>query len=434
MSGDPSHFNMTVILRLPKNTKEVRPSILDKFILKYVGEENVELLRPFTLPNEWELELKSEVIREKLLRMEKTKIKKWTCWILPFSILEVRGYVHWLPIAISNDTVKEFLSQYGQVVFVENRTPHNWESTIANESRYYALYLNERMQRSDIPHFKKFEDFLCFITVRGRRPACIHCRALGHKKSQCEIRQMKFSSYCRKQRYSANDIRIEQESSNIIESTSDSSSTTTNSLVTKQVCIEREPSIEPMVDSTSQVCIKSEASAPSSYIKTPSLIFQVCTENELSSVDEASQICLKNEPSTSITSTSYFETEQSTASNPTIATLVPTQTCPKSETSTTSNSNSTILTTSEVCTENEANLECSSVISIDSTSQISIENQGIDNSNTEEAMVGSSRVSSAWESADDDIELEKQIFLAIHYLGKWKMAIDKLIDDRLKIQ
>ncbi|GFU83823.1 CCHC-type domain-containing protein [Trichonephila clavipes] len=529
MSCEPSRFKMTVTLRLPKNTRRVNPSVFDKFILNHIGEENVEFLRPLARAYEWELRLKIEAIREKLLRMGKTKIKRWICWIYPFSTSEVRGYIHWLPNAISNDTVKEFLSQYGQVLFVENRTPPNWNSTIANESRYYALYLEERARRWDIPHFKKFDNFLCLITVRGRRPACFHCRAWGHKKSQCKTREIKFNSYCRKSHCSESSIRNEDNVNVIgkeVETTSAISSYTVTTLADQQVCMESEPSIAitstSVIDNTSKVCIKSEATVSSSFSTNASFILQACTENEpstaLSSLPVAngiSQIYFENEPSIStvINSTACNESEPAAASSSTTASFVTPQVLTEEPAATSSSTTASIVIpqmltegelaaassstapqvlteepaatsssttasivipqmltegelaaassstasfvtplvrtkskqdaasifnsstpiTLEVCIEKKVNVESSSISSTESASHFCIENEGTNTSNSQRKTDSTSRVCSVWKPTDD-ITIEKQIFLAIHYLDKWKKAIDELTESRLQIQ
>ncbi|GFY46753.1 CCHC-type domain-containing protein [Trichonephila inaurata madagascariensis] len=491
---------MAVTLRLPKNTRRVNPSVFNKFILKHIGEEHVEILRPLARDNEWELRLKIEAIREKLLRMGKTKIKRWICWIYPFCSLEVRGYIHWLPNAISNDTVKEFLSQYGQVLFVENRTPPNWNSTIANESRYYALYLEDKARRWDIPHFKKFDNFLCLITVRGRKPACFHCRAWGHKKSQCKAREIKFNSYCRKPHCSESSIRNEEDNVNVIgnevETISAASSSTITTLADQQVGMESEPSIAisstSVIDSTSEVCIKSEATVSSSFITNVSLTLQACTENEpstalisLPAANGTSQICSENEPSSSTTAsfvtpqvltegepaaassstTASFVTPQvltegepaaasTAASSSTTASFVTPQVltegepaaassstasfvtpvaCTESKQDAASISNSATPITPEVCIEKKVNVESSSISSTENTSHFCIENEGTNKFNSLRESVSPSRVCFVWKPTDDDdIKMEKQIFLAIHYLGKWKKEMDELTESLFK--
>ncbi|GFQ72055.1 CCHC-type domain-containing protein [Trichonephila clavata] len=562
MPYDPSRFKMTVTLRLPKKTKRVNPSIFDNFILKQVGKENVEILRPLSRSNEWELVLKSEAIREKLLRMGKAKIKKWTCWIFPFCSMEIRGHIHWLPNAISNDEVKEFLSQYGQVIFVENRTPPNWDSTIANESRYYALYLDERVRKWDIPHFKKFNNFLCLITIRGRTPACFHCRVWGHKKSQCKTRQIKFDSYCHQPHCSESGIQNELDNtyiiSNDVETTSGASSSTITSLVEQQVCMEGESFIAnnstSVKDNTSEIYAKIEATYSTSFPISASLTSQACAENEhstalisLTVANGTSQICFENKPSIStlITSTECNEIEQYAASSLNTASLVTPQIRTESEPAASSNSITVSFATPQVCTEGEpaaafssttaslvtpqvhtegepaaasssttdslvipqvhtegesavasssttaslvtpqvhtegesavasssttaslvtpqvhtegeqaaetisnsailedapevcikkeVNIEFSSTTSAEGTPQICSEKEASNNSYSESETVSTSRDCFVWKPTDDDIKLEKQIFLAIHILGKWKMATDELTESRLQIQ
>ncbi|GFT23616.1 CCHC-type domain-containing protein [Nephila pilipes] len=425
MTEDLSRFAMSVILKLPKHPKRAKPSIFNKFIYKYIGEENIEILRPLTRPYEWELVLKSKDIREKLLRIRKTKVKKLTCSIIPFSTSEIRGSILWLPSAVSNDIVKEFLSQYGQIIFVEYRNNQNWDRTIGNETRYYSLYLHENVRKSDIPHFKKFGEFQCLITVHGRRPECFYCKGWGHKKSECKLHQKKLNSLCRRPPYSRSDASNESKAGTNVASYS-----STASFVSSQVFTESESSASSsttMFDGTVELCIKSKSSDASNSTSTSS-------SSTSTALVPTSEVCAVSK-CTAYKSTTVADTSQISSDNEPLAltsTLITSQVCSKSQSSVTSFTADTSVVLQN-CSENELNAAFNPIILGNSNSQDCTEDGNSCKSISKDATVSTSQVCPIWSSVNNKIGIEKQIFMAIQYLDQWKIDLAKSIEDSFKI-
>ncbi|GIY78525.1 CCHC-type domain-containing protein [Caerostris darwini] len=183
----------TIQLSLPKYTRGFVVSDFDEFIRDHVGAANVIEFKMLFRDNEWEMDISSKEIREKLIRMGKIKIKNKTCWIHPKICAEIRGFIHWLPNSIPNQRIIDFLCAYGEVLFVENET-HN--DRVAKDVRYFGLVLKTPHQKLDVPHFHEIDNFLCWIILQGREPACFHCRQIGHRKSDCPLYKEKLASYC----------------------------------------------------------------------------------------------------------------------------------------------------------------------------------------------------------------------------------------------
>ncbi|CAL1288554.1 unnamed protein product [Larinioides sclopetarius] len=196
--NNPTAFAKSLRLQFPKFSKGFTSSDFEEFVQEHVGVENLKSLGRLNFPNEWQMEVESKDVREKLIRWGKTKIKNRSCWISPLCTSEIRGFVHWLPNSVPNGKVKDLLSDYGEVLFVENQKQSLWSGKVASDSRYYALYLRAGKAKEDLPHFTKIEDFNVLVTVRGRNPACFHCRESGHRKNECKKFKAKLDSYCQR--------------------------------------------------------------------------------------------------------------------------------------------------------------------------------------------------------------------------------------------
>ncbi|GBN35639.1 hypothetical protein AVEN_246682-1 [Araneus ventricosus] len=201
--NNPTAFAKSLRLQFPKFSKGFSSSDFEEFVQEHVGVENLKSLGRLNFPNEWQMEVESKDVREKLIRWGKTKIKNRSCWISPLCTSEIRGFVHWLPNSVTNQKVKDLLSDYGEVLFVENQKQSLWSGKVASDSRYYALYLRAGKAKEDLPHFTKIENFNVLVTVRGRNPACFHCRESGHRKNECKKFKEKLNSYCQRPSKSA---------------------------------------------------------------------------------------------------------------------------------------------------------------------------------------------------------------------------------------
>ncbi|GFS58275.1 CCHC-type domain-containing protein, partial [Trichonephila inaurata madagascariensis] len=201
--NDSSRYALSLRFQFPKFSKGFHPEYFEEFVEEHVGDENLVCIGRLNFPNEWQMQLRSKEIREKLIRWGKTKIKNRSCWIYPLGTSEIRGFIHWLPNTVPNQKLKDFLSRFGEVLFVENQKQSLWNGKVLSDSRYYALYLRAGQSMDDLPHFHTFDDFLSLITVRGRNPACFHCKEIGHRKNECKKFKDKLNSYCQRPSHSA---------------------------------------------------------------------------------------------------------------------------------------------------------------------------------------------------------------------------------------
>ena len=103
-------------------------------------------------------------------------------WLDSFRIVRV----HWLPFFIPPEDVAEVLSPYGRVISVSEA---NGLDGIPNGVKVVKL---ETGDIDRIPHltkvFFKGRNFPALLTIPGRAPLCLKCRATGHIRGACPTR------------------------------------------------------------------------------------------------------------------------------------------------------------------------------------------------------------------------------------------------------
>ncbi|GFY76948.1 CCHC-type domain-containing protein, partial [Trichonephila inaurata madagascariensis] len=183
--SDTSLYESFLRLQFPKFSKGYKPSDFNEFIEEHIGLDKVLSLGRLAFPNEWQMQISDNDIREKLIKMRKTKIKNRSCWIFPLYSSEIRGLILWLPNTVPNTKIEHFLRYFGKVQFVKNETRGTVAGEIESGSRYFGLLLKPEYCKESLPHFLKLEGFTGFINIRGRLAACFFCKEIGHQKVEC---------------------------------------------------------------------------------------------------------------------------------------------------------------------------------------------------------------------------------------------------------
>ncbi|GBM22324.1 hypothetical protein AVEN_121141-1 [Araneus ventricosus] len=191
--------NMSVLLQFAKFSKGFRISDFDDFVQEFIGVENLDFFGRLAYPNQWQIRLTDPDLRERLIRTGRTRIKNRSCWMYPLNQQEIRGFVHWLPNSVTNDQLREQLQLYGDVLFVESQERIIRGRNVESDHRYFGLILPYGTIKEDLPHFLKINGFLCLVVVRGREPACYHCKEVGHRRAECPKYKAKLISYCNRE-------------------------------------------------------------------------------------------------------------------------------------------------------------------------------------------------------------------------------------------
>ncbi|KAL3870748.1 hypothetical protein ACJMK2_038792 [Sinanodonta woodiana] len=116
-------------------------------------------------------------------------------------ILDLR--VHWLPLYINDDIIKEGLSPFGHVIDVTRDTTILDKDTITlNGTRLVKLQTTEFDSRH-IPHIVSLGQCGMLITMKGRSPICLKCRKSGHSRKDCPEKAASYASVAHNRRSQA---------------------------------------------------------------------------------------------------------------------------------------------------------------------------------------------------------------------------------------
>ena len=108
-------------------------------------------------------------------------------WVEPFLTLRL----HWLPYFVSVEAISALLAPYGKVLSVGHV---NGLDHLPNGVRLVRL---EGGDPQRVPHLDRVvyqgKSFPCLLTIPGRPPLCLRCRATGHLWGECPGRSAAFT-------------------------------------------------------------------------------------------------------------------------------------------------------------------------------------------------------------------------------------------------
>ncbi|KAL3877983.1 hypothetical protein ACJMK2_035630 [Sinanodonta woodiana] len=102
--------------------------------------------------------------------------------------------VHWLPLYISDDIIREVLSPFGKVLDItRDKTVLDKDVVTFNGTRLVKLQTTEFDSRN-IPHIVSLGQCGMLITMKGRAPICLKCRQSGHLRKDCPDKVSTYAS------------------------------------------------------------------------------------------------------------------------------------------------------------------------------------------------------------------------------------------------
>ena len=137
---------------------------------------------------EWQVVVKSDEIRDKLLCAGQVTVKDRIFKIRSCCRAHYRVRVHWLAPYIAHDTLVAALAPFGEV--------HNISYERYNIEGYKGVATGVRTlvmsgDRQKLPHVmtivgEEGDRSEILITVAGRPPLCLKCRFVGHYRRECD--------------------------------------------------------------------------------------------------------------------------------------------------------------------------------------------------------------------------------------------------------
>ena len=142
---------------------------------------------------EWQLVVKSDEVRDKLLSAGEIEVKNRVFKVRSSCRGHYRVRVHWLAPYISHNTLVSALTRFGEIhsVSYEKYSIDGFQN-VATGVRTLVMSGDRR----NLPHImtivgEEGERSEILITVAGRPPLCLKCRFVGHYRRECD------TPYCR---------------------------------------------------------------------------------------------------------------------------------------------------------------------------------------------------------------------------------------------
>ncbi|KAH7979072.1 hypothetical protein HPB49_007969 [Dermacentor silvarum] len=135
---------------------------------------------PLQYKKVWVMKLKTPHVLRALVAYGRMQVKERYCAIIDPAVEEVWFKVHWVPLQISNASLRRGLQEYGTVKKVSSQMWSKDEAVAKSTTRHVRLCLKEGLEVKDLPHLWLYKDRSLLIDVPGRPPLCQKCSTRGH--------------------------------------------------------------------------------------------------------------------------------------------------------------------------------------------------------------------------------------------------------------
>ncbi|KAH8038785.1 hypothetical protein HPB51_003269 [Rhipicephalus microplus] len=141
----------------------------------------------FQMNHIWLAKMRSKDDKEALLKTGGLRVKGGFCAIIDPIQHDVTVKIHWVDFAVSNESVRQALGEFGEVLEVsnDNWTVAGFEHAIST-TRVVRLKLKEGVVLEDLPHLFKIGGGTVLLVAPGRAPLCLRCHMQGHIRRDCQ--------------------------------------------------------------------------------------------------------------------------------------------------------------------------------------------------------------------------------------------------------
>ncbi|KAH8036213.1 hypothetical protein HPB51_020097 [Rhipicephalus microplus] len=132
----------------------------------------------FQMNHIWLAKMRSKDDKEALLKTGGLRVKGGFCAIIDPIQHDVTVKIHWVDFAVSNESVRQALGEFGEVLEVsnDNWTVAGFEHAIST-TRVVRLKLKEGVVLEDLPHLFKIGGGIVLLVAPGRAPLCLRSYA-----------------------------------------------------------------------------------------------------------------------------------------------------------------------------------------------------------------------------------------------------------------
>ncbi|KAH8008739.1 hypothetical protein HPB51_003386 [Rhipicephalus microplus] len=135
----------------------------------------------------WLVKMRSKDDKHALLKTGGLRVKGGFCAIIDPIQHDVTMKIHWVDFAVSNESIRQALGEFGEVLEVSNDhwTVAGFEHAISTTG-VVRLKLKEGVVLEDLPHLFKFGRGTVLLVAPGRAPLCLRCHMQGHIRRDCQ--------------------------------------------------------------------------------------------------------------------------------------------------------------------------------------------------------------------------------------------------------
>ncbi|KAH7971121.1 hypothetical protein HPB49_019060 [Dermacentor silvarum] len=149
--------------------------------------KNITGIGAFQMNHIWLVKLRSKADKDAMVKTGGLQVKGGFCAVIDPIQQDVTVKVHWVDFAVQNESVRQALSNFGDVLEVSN---DNWSVAgfehATSTTRVVRMRLKQGVELDDLPHLFKFGTGTVLLVAPGRSPLCLRCRRQGHIRRDCQ--------------------------------------------------------------------------------------------------------------------------------------------------------------------------------------------------------------------------------------------------------
>ncbi|KAH7966878.1 hypothetical protein HPB49_020222 [Dermacentor silvarum] len=170
------------LAKRPYRLEDFREPLEEAGIIK-----NITGIGAFQMNHIWLVKLRTKADKDALLKTGGLQVKGGFCAVIDPIQQDVTVKVHWVDFAVQNESFRQVLSNFGDVLEVSN---DNWSVAgfehATSTTRVVRMRLKEGVVLDDLPHLFKFGSGTVLLVAPGRSPLCLRCRRQGHIRRDCQ--------------------------------------------------------------------------------------------------------------------------------------------------------------------------------------------------------------------------------------------------------
>ncbi|KAH7949263.1 hypothetical protein HPB49_006805 [Dermacentor silvarum] len=157
------------LAKRPYRLEDFREPLEEAGIIK-----NITGIGAFQMNDIWLVKLRSKADKDALVKTGGLQAKGGFSAVIDPIQQDVTVKVHWVDFAVKNESVRQALSNFGDVLVVSN---DNWSVAgfehATSTTRVVRMRFKEGVELNDLPHLFKFGSGTVLLVAPGRSPLCL---------------------------------------------------------------------------------------------------------------------------------------------------------------------------------------------------------------------------------------------------------------------